>query len=224
MCRGIILSFLSFSLCLAAANDALDATLNRIDKAGSQFKGMEAKFKSTKHTDIVNDNSDSFGVIRIKDINHKILGVLDFQKPDKKTVALNDKTVEIFLPNINTVQVMDLGSHKNLVEQFILFGFGTSRSDLEKAYNVSLGGSETINGEPTTRLELTSKSPEVAQKLSKFELWISDKSGEPVQQKFYEPSHDYTVFTYSDMHLQVPSDNTLKPKYPSNVKREKLNK
>jgi outer membrane lipoprotein-sorting protein len=215
----------------SAAADTLDGTLNRLDHAGSQFKAMEANFTYLKHTAIVNEDSNSTGKMKIKRIKHPaptpddILGILDFAAPDKKTVALNGKTVEIFLPNINTVQEVDLGKHKVLVEQFFLFGFGTSRSDLEAAYNVSYGGSETIKNEPATRLAMTSKNPDVAKQLTKFELWISDKTGEPVQQKFYEPSGDYNVFTYTEMKINpnLP-EAALTLKLPKNVKKETLNK
>ena len=223
-----------FTACLLSSvslhADTLDGALNRLDRAGSQFKSMTAQFKYVKHTAIVNEDSTSNGTIKIRKIKRTpppddILGLLDFVSPDKKVVALNGKSVEIYLPNINTVQQVDLGKHKVLVEQFFLFGFGTSRSDLEAAYNVSLGGPENIGDEPTTRLVLTSKNPEVTRQLSKFELWMSDKTGEPVQQKFYEPSGDFNVFTYSDMKINPNlQDSALKLKVPSNVKRETLNK
>lgn len=209
--------------CLPAPGaETLDSVLNRLDKAGRQFKGMDAKFVYLKHTDIVNDNSEASGKIKIKKDGNKIQGLLNFETPvtDKKDVELNGDTVRIYLPNANTVQKYDLASHKGLVEQFFLFGFGTNRSDLEKAYNVSLGGPETINGEDATRLVMTSKKPDIAKQLSQFELWIS-KTGEPVRQKFTEPSGDFHVFTYSDMHLQVPSN--LELKLPKNVRLEKTN-
>ena len=150
--------------------------------------------------------------------------LLDFKAPDEKTVVLNGKTVDIYLPNIKTVQEVDLGKHKVWVEQFFLFGFGTSRSDLERQYSVSFGGPETINGDATTRLELVSKNPEVLRQLSKFELWVSDKTGEPVQQKFYEPSGDYNVFTYSHMNINPNLPDSELEKHPKGYKKEMLNK
>lgn len=221
---GFIFALLTSCFATFALADTLDGTLNRLDRAGSQFKGMTANFKYLKHTAIVNEDSPSEGTIKIKKKPpNDILGVLDFVNPDKKTVVLNGKTVDIYLPNIKTVQKVDLGKHKVLVEQFFLFGFGTSRSDLERAYNVSLGGPETVGGDATTRLVLVSKNPEVSRQLSKFELWISDKTGLPVQQKFYEPSGDYNVFTYSHMETPNLKDTDLKAPYKG-FKEEILNK
>jgi outer membrane lipoprotein-sorting protein len=207
--------------------DTLEGTLNHLDHVGNQFKGMIANFTYLKHTAIVNEDSPSNGNIKIKKIKRPkppddILGLLNFVTPDPKVVALDGRSVQIFLPKINTVQMVDLGKHKVLVEQFFLFGFGTSKSDLQAAYDVSYGGPESVAGEATTRLVLTSKNPEVARQLTKFELWISDKTGLPVQQKFYEPSGDYNVFTYSNMKTPDLKDSDFKLQLPKNVKKENL--
>jgi outer membrane lipoprotein-sorting protein len=223
---GLIFSLLvPFAVWLHA--DTLDGALNRLDQAGSQFKGMMAQFKYVKHTALVNEDSTSTGAIKMKRPKAgQLLGLLDFVAPDKKIVALNGQKVEIYLPNMKTVQEVDLGKHKVLLEQFFLFGFGTSRRDLEAAYSVSYGGAESVNGEPTTRIVLFSKSEEVKKQLSKFELWISDKTGYPLQQKFYEPSGDYNVFTYSDMkpNPNLPDSALKLPHLKADVKREILNK
>jgi outer membrane lipoprotein-sorting protein len=216
----------TFFLCSAASADSLDATLTRLDHAGSQFKGMTADFANVKYTAVVNEKSPpNEGKIAIKKKGPgEILGRLDFIRPDEKLVLLLGQTVDIFLPQIRTMQEADLGKHKGLLEQFFLIGFGTAKSDLVAAYTVSLGGTETINGEPTTRLELVSKKPEINRQVSKFELWISDKTGEPVQQKFYEPSGDYNVFTYSNMKINPNLPDSELEKHPKGYKKEMLNK
>jgi outer membrane lipoprotein-sorting protein len=187
---------------------------------------MTADFGQIKHTAVVDENSNSSGKIKIKKKPPAvILAWLEFTAPDPKTIIINDKIVDIYLPLIKTVQEADLGKHKDWVEQFLLLGFGTSRSDLERAYNVSLGGPEAINGEAATRLVMISKNPEVNRRISKFELWISDKSGEPVQQKFYEPSGDYNVFTYRDMKVNPNLSDSEMAKAPKgSFKKENLNK
>jgi len=225
---GLIFSLSTLLLAIVTVlrADTLDGALNRLDQAGSQFKGMTAEFTYVKHTALVDENSTSTGAIKIKRPKPgQLLGLLDFISPDVKTVALDGQTVQIYLPNLKTVQVVDLGKHKVLLEQFFLFGFGTSRHDLEAAYTISYGGPESINGEATTRLKPISKNPEVSKQLSGFELWISDKTGEPLQQKFYEPSGDYNVFTYTRMKINpnLP-DSALKLKLPGNVKKEILSK
>jgi len=208
--------------------DTLEGSLNRLDQAGSQFKGMTANFSYMKFTAAISLKDTSEGTMKMKKVKRPkppddILGLLDFTAPDKKTVVLDSKRVQIYLPKLNKVQVVDLGNHKGLIEQFFLFGFGTSKSDLLAAYDVSYGGAETVNGEPTTHLVLISKNPEVKKQLSKFQLWISDKTGLPVQQEFDEPSGDYNVFTYRDMKMQNLPDSALAAtNIPKNAKRENL--
>jgi len=225
---GLIFS-LSLPLLAVAVSlhaDTFDGALNRLDQAGSQFRGMAAQFKYVKYTAIVNESSASTGTIKIKRPKHsQLLGRLDFEAPDKKIVVMDGQRVEIYLPNMKTVQDVDLGKHKVLLEQFFLFGFGTSRRDLEAQYTVSYGGAESINNEPATRLLLITKNPDVKKSLSKFELWISDKTGYPLQQKFYEPSGDYNVFTYSDMKINpnLPDSALKLPRLKGDVKRETLN-
>jgi outer membrane lipoprotein-sorting protein len=204
--------------------DTLDGVLNHLDKAGSQFTAMSAQFENVKHTALVNEDSTATGAIRLKRPKRGVfLAFLDYVAPDKKLVALNDQMLDIYLPIMKTDQGCDLGKHKDLLQQFFLFGFGTTRRDLEGSYNVSYGGPETVNGEAATRLVLTSKNPDIAKHLSKFELWISDKTGEPVRQKFYEPSGDYNVFTYSDMKINpnLP-DSSFKLHLKGDVKKENI--
>src|SRR5579862_7297680 len=120
--RSTFIFCLYTSLLAATARaDTLDGVLNRLDRAGSQFKGMEAKFHQVKYTAIVRENSPSDGTIKIKKIKRTpppddILGRLDFVSPDPKIVVLNAKTVDIYLPNIKTDQEIDLGKHKVWVE------------------------------------------------------------------------------------------------------------
>jgi outer membrane lipoprotein-sorting protein len=112
------------------------------------------------------------------------------------------------------------GKDRELLEQFFLLGFGTSRADLQASYNLRLVGPDTVGGQKTERLELIPKSKEVLQHLLKFEMWVAE-NGYPIQQKFYLGGGDYQVATYSDMKINPDlPDSALKLKTPKNVKRE----
>lgn len=221
-------TFFLFSLALTTAlcADTLDEVLNTMDHAGSQFKGMTANLSYTKHTAIINVDSVSTGTIKIKRPQpHQMRMLVDYTAPDKRTVWFEGQTLDILLPNIKTVQEYNLGKNKNLIEQFFLTGFGTSRRDLSDAYNISLSGTDVVNGESVTRITMTSKNPEVQKRLTRFELWISGKTGQPVQQKFYEPSGDFNVFTYTNMKINPDlPDAALKPRIPKDYKKEYPNK
>jgi outer membrane lipoprotein-sorting protein len=206
--------------------DSLDGALQHLDRAGTSFVAMSAHFTNLQHTAIAPDNDfTSNGEMRIKrPRSGQLLGWIDFVAPDPKTVALNGRTVSILLPKMNTVEVYDLGKHQALLEQFFLLGFGTSRHDLEAAYTTSYGGAEVVHGEPTTRVVLISRKPEVRKQLSQLELWISDKSGEPVRQRFNEPNGNFNVFTYLGMKTTSLPDSAFKLKLPKGVKTVMMKK
>ena len=104
---------------------------------------------------------------------------------------------EIYLPKINQIQEYNLEKHSELVQQFLLLGFGTETSELEKSYVLKLVGEEDINGDTTAVLELIPRNQNVGAQLAKVQLWINEESGLPVQQKFFEAGGDYLVTHYT---------------------------
>ena len=83
------------------------------------------------------------------------------------------------------------------MQQFLLLGFGTETSELEKSYVLKLVGEEDINGDTTAVLELIPRNQNVGAQLAKVQLWINEESGLPVQQKFFEAGGDYLVTRYT---------------------------
>jgi len=199
----------------------LDAVLARIDSAGAAFHGMSANLRRLSHTAVINEDTVDSGSVLLKRPKPRDMRMLvDFTQPDPKTVAFQGRKVDIYYPKIQTVQEFDVGGNKDLLEQFFLLGFGTSREDLQSHYDIRFLGPETLDGKPAARLELIPKSKAVLEHLKKFELWISD-SGYPIQQKFYLPGGDYMLMTYSDMKINPDlPDTALKLHVPKNVKRE----
>jgi outer membrane lipoprotein-sorting protein len=119
------------------------------------------------------------------------------------------------------VQEYDISKYKDLAEQFLLLGFGTTSKELSAAYDVSLVGVENVGSEKTTRLQLIPKSKELLAHLLRVDLWISDSLGVPIQQKFYTPGDNYNLCTYSDV-MKNPNlpDSAVKLNLPKGTKRE----
>ena len=150
--------------------------------------------------------------------------VVDILQPDPKKVLLTGHKVEMYYPKTNTEQIIDLDKKgSEMVDQFLLLGFGSTSAEIQKAYEVKLGGPETVAGQKTVRLVLTPKSPDVLAKLTKVELWISDSLGIAVQQKFWEPGGDYELATYTNVKLN-PVPQELKWDIPKDAHQENLNK
>ena len=150
------------------------------------------------------DSVDTGSIVVRVPKQHDLRMLIDFQQPDQKQVMLAGTKVDIYYPKTQIVQEIDLGKHhRSQVEQFMLLGFGSNSKDLLDKYSVTLGGAETVAGEPTTRIELIPKSKELLATFPKFELWISDQTGISVQQKMYQPGGDYSLATYSKMQTNV---------------------
>jgi outer membrane lipoprotein-sorting protein len=198
-----------------------DAVLDRIDKAGAAFRSMSAKLRRVQHLAVMNDDNVDSGTVLLKRGRRRDLRMLiDLTDPDRKMVAFSGHTVEIYYPKMQTVDEFDVSKFKELLEQFFLLGFGTSRAELQASYKLRLVGPDTVAGQKCDVLELIPKSKEVLQHLLKLEMCVVE-NGYPVQQKFYLPGGDYQLATYSDMKINPdPPDSELKLHLPKNVKRE----
>jgi outer membrane lipoprotein-sorting protein len=214
--RVFRLAPLACLLALPLAAQTLDDAFARMDKTAQQFKGVEADIKRIDHTAIVNEDATDAGIIRVqREKQHDLRMLIDFKGPDAKMVSLEGSSASVFYPKINTAQVYNIGTKKDLVEQFLLLGFGASSAEMKSAYNVSFSGVETIGGQQTWHLMLMPKGGDVSRQLKSAELWISQKDGLPLQQKVLFSNGDYWVVTYSNLKFNPKlSDESLKLKLP----------
>jgi len=191
-----------------------------MDRAGTEFRDMTASIDQIDYTAVIQDTTRETGKVAIKKTRGaQMLMRVDLSSPDPKTATFNGDKAEVYYPQIQTVQVWNLGRYRNLVDQFLLLGFGSPISELKKNYGVRLMGTEAIEGEVTTHLELVPKSAEAKQYLSSVELWINTR-GYPLRQKFNFPSGDYKQVTYKNMRINVGiSDAAVKFTAPPGVKR-----
>lgn len=200
----------------------LDQTLRTMDQAAAAFRSMSSNIRRVAHTAVINENNVDTGLIYLKRARASDIRMLvELAEPDPKSVAFQNRKLEIYFPKIQTVQEYDVGKNRDLLEQFLLLGFGSSGKELSRSYTMRALGTEAISGERTTRIELVPKSAQVLEHLKKVELWISDSGGYPAQQKFHLPGGDYTLVTYSGIKInpELP-DAALKLKLPKGVKRE----
>ncbi len=199
-----------------------EAVLAKMDEAAMEFRSMTGKIRKVTHTAVINDDSVESGRIHLKRQGRRGIRLLvDISEPDPKSYALQARKAEIYYPKIQTVQEYDLGKQGQLLDQFLLLGFGAPTRELMDSYTLRVTGEEMVAGQKTARIELIPKSQKVRQHLSKAELWISLENGQTVQQKFYEPSGDYRLATYTGVkwNPDLP-DSALGLQLPRNVKRE----
>ena len=224
MLRAVWIGILGPALVLAAGGD-LQAVLARMDQASATLKDLSADLSRTHHLGLLDENTEDSGVIYIKRPKpHELLMRVDIQMPaaDAKEVAIDARQAEVYYPKSQIVQIYEIGKYKKVADQLLLLGFGTTSKDLAQGYTVSLGGPETVNGQKTARLELTPKADELH--LQRVDLWISDATGLPVQQKLYWPGAnggDYDLAIYRNVKINPNLPNSaFKLNLPPGVKRE----
>src|SRR5205823_1960281 len=179
-----------------------------------------AEVKSAQHTAVINEDNTDIGRMLLKRSKHDMRMLVELTQPDHKSIAIQGHKVEIYYPKRNVVEDYDIGQRRELLDQFLLIGFGTSGKGLSAAYNIRVLGADTIGGQATTHLELVPKCPEVLKNLKKLELWIHATEGYPIQQKFYLAAGDYKQVTYTIINVNPPlTDGDLKLKVPKDAKR-----
>jgi outer membrane lipoprotein-sorting protein len=206
----------------APADPALQAVFARLDQNASTFKSFSASMQRLTHTDVINSDDIDKGTIKLKRSGSKsdLKMLIDITQPDPKTVSVQGKKGELYYPKMATVEEYDLTKVREWVDQFYLMGFGTTSKELQENYTVRLLGADTKDGQKVTGLELIPKKKDILQHIKKFELWLSDKTGLPVEQKIY-PGGQYVVITYSNARVNPDlPDSALKLQVPKETKRE----
>ena len=199
--------------------ESLDAVLASMDHASKDFKSMSAKIKQTDYTAVISETNNRSGEMRLKRSKGGLTALVDFKEPEPRMIHLSGNKAEVYYPKAKTVEIYDAAKYAGAIDQLLLLGFGTSVSELNQAYAITLGGAETIDGIKTSRLELTPKTADLQKNVTAIELWIPDGKGNPVQEKILKTSKDYTLIVYSDLQLN-PSlpDSAFALNRPKDVK------
>jgi outer membrane lipoprotein-sorting protein len=215
----IAISILMLSAALAPAEPLADV-LARMDRAAREFHSLSAQMKRVQFTAVLSESSEMEGVLRLKRVKDGTQGVIEFQQPEQRTVFIKDKSVQIYYPKANSVEIYDASKYATNMDQILLLGFGTSSMELKKSYDFKDGGSQKINGVDTTRIELTPQAAELKKLITKIELWIPEGQSNPIRAKFSEPSKNYELVDYSDIKVNpVLPESAFELKLPSKVKK-----
>ncbi len=200
--------------------EALPDVLARMDKSAQTFHSLTGKMHRLQYTAVLGESSVMDGVLRLKRMNKTTMGVVEFQPPDPRTVFIDGKNIQIYYPKANTVEFYDASKYVANIDQFLLLGFGTTAAELTKTYETKLGGTESVGGKMCTRIELTPRTAQLKQLISKIELWIAEGDSTPVREKVTEPSKNYELVDYLDVQMN-PSlpESAFQLKVPAGVKK-----
>ncbi len=196
--------------------------LARMDQAAIAVRAISAKLVKTTVTVLVNDRSTQSGTIYYKKGKKPKL-LIRFAEPSAETILIKNDRASIYYPRLNQIQEFNLEQRRDVLQQFLLLGFGTETSELRESYHLKYLGVENLDGQETPVLELTPRSASVARQLKKVDLWISERSWLPVQQEFFEPSGDYIIARYASLKINSPMPRAIfKIKAKPGVQRVKM--
>ena len=201
----------------------LAEVLAQMNEASKKLHTLSANLEYTKVTVLVDDKSTESGMIYFRRGKTPEIRI-NIQHPETKDILFKKNRGEIFMPKINQVQQYDLEQKSDLIQQFLLLGFGTDTNELKKAYGIKYLREEDLQGDSTVVLELTPRSSNTASQISKIQIWISEESWLPSQQKFLETDGDYLIATYSSVKVnRVLPSSTFELNVPDNAKYVKMN-
>jgi outer membrane lipoprotein-sorting protein len=186
---------------VAQPQTKLESVLAKMDQTSSTFRTAQADFTWMTFNDVINDFDDKQnGTIYFERDRNETRMAADISTPQKKEVLFSDGKIQIYQPSLRTVDIYDVGTHREEFESFLVLGFGSSGTELRKAFDVSYGADEKIDNIETARLDLTPKSDAVKKQFSQIVLWIDLQNGISVQQKLVK-GDGYRIAKYSNIKL-----------------------
>jgi outer membrane lipoprotein-sorting protein len=192
----------------AASDAGLEKILAKMDETAAKFRTAQANFTWTTFNSVVNEESGrQTGKIYFQRNGNETEMAADIDPPDAQQVIFSRGKIQLYKSRTNIVDVYDASAHRQEFESFLVLGFGSSGSDMQKSYDLTYGGEEKIDGTDTARIELVPKSEKIKQHFPQIILWINPQTGISVQQKLMETDGDYRLAKYSGIQLgqKIPS-------------------
>lgn len=192
-----------------------------MDRAAPHFHSLTANVAMDTYTAILNDTTVEHGALSMQRQGDHVRAILDFSRqPDPRIIAVSGGLVQIYFPNLKLVQEYNFGKKTDVLNQYLLLGFGSSGTELAQSYSITEGGTAEVAGVQTTELVLVPKDPKVRERLKEVDMWIPKDAAYPVRQKFLQPSGDFRQTTYTGVKLNPPIHGELKLKLPPGTKHQ----
>jgi outer membrane lipoprotein-sorting protein len=220
--KNLLLALCAFALAVDLRAESVEAILARMDQAAPNFHAVTADVKMITYTAILSDQTTETGTLKMQRLKgNDVRAIIELSAgTDTRVIAFLGKIVRIYYPKLKAYQDYEVGKNSQVLNQYLLLGFGSSGKDLARSYDITAEGSEDVGGQTTTKLLLVPKDAKVKERLAKVEMWIPKDAAYPVQQQFYEPSGNYRKVSYSNILLNPPMKGTLELKLPPGVTKQ----
>jgi outer membrane lipoprotein-sorting protein len=196
----------------------LQKVFRQMENAGKGFRGFSAKISERKFTAILNEfgtaETGELYLARAKDGSTMMRR--EISNPGNVILTIKGETLTIYRPNLKEAQIANLGKHKDKAE-FLALGIGQPPSELQKTFDITYQGVESVAGTPCSVLVMKPKDAKTAAYYSTIVMWVQS-SGIPLQYKLQEPNKDYLLVTFSDEKLNVSiPDSKFEQKIPKGI-------
>jgi outer membrane lipoprotein-sorting protein len=208
--RTLTLAALTLTPFAALAQSQLKNVLSQMDAASARFKSAQADVKYDNYTRVVNDHDIETGSIYVqRSGSTEHMGAVFYNadasgKPAStpaRIVNFDGATLRIFTVGTNQVDLFKAGANQARYDSFLTLGFGGSGKDLQRSWDITDQGSDTVDGVKTEKLDLVSKDPGVKNMFTHITIWIDPTRGVSLKQLFYAPNGDNRTATYSNIRL-----------------------
>ena len=236
--RARLLAFLALAICHLSPvavkigsgaqgkeNPELQRIFLQMEAAGRNFRSFEAKISEKKYTAVLKEfgtaQTGEFYLARAKDGSTMMRQ--DISSPGRVILTIKGDLLTRYWPNLKEAQVANLGKHKDKAAELLALGIGRPPTDMQKSYDISYQGEESVGGVACSVLVLKPKNPQAAALYTTIVWWVDKSTGIPIQHKLQELSNDYLLVTFSNEKLnsKIP-DSKFEQKLPNDVKVQRL--
>lgn len=175
----------------------ISSIINRMERNRQSLKSLRAKVDMVKYDARIKDEDKYVGVVLYMPAVGRNASVrVDWQSPQKETLAVRDGQYTLFRPRLNMAYVGNARSSRNKVGGAFDF-LNMSREQLGTRFEpLQYLGEETLwGGVSTSHIKLV---PKGGAGYKYAEVWV-DGSGMPVQTKVVERNDDSTTVRLTNM-------------------------
>lgn len=204
-----VLTVLSFLRAPQQQESPLEGVLHKMDTTAVNFRTTQADFVWEQYQKVVDETETQKGTVYYRRSGKEIEMMADIKEPDRRFVLYKDAKLQVYQPKIEQVMTHVAGANRGEIESYLVLGFGGNGQDLQKTFDVTYQGQETINNLPTAKLQLIPKSEKVRNTFDKIVLWIDLERGISVQQQFFTRQGDYRLVKYSAIRVNEKISNDV---------------
>jgi outer membrane lipoprotein-sorting protein len=210
-CFAILAASLVFLAIPGRAQSAdLEKVLSQMDAASQKFQSAQADFKWDQLTAVVQSHEITEGTIAFRRVGSNTEMIThvktDNGSPAPKEILYKNGELAYYQPTIKQQTIFAAGTNRQQYESFLTLGFGGSGKDLAAQWNINFQGTETIDGTPTAKLDLTPKQKSGNQMFTHITIWIDPVRAISLKQQFFQDSGDTRTAFYSNIQMnQVPA-------------------